>query len=283
LAHPLIFNIQKFSIHDGAGIRTTVFFKGCPLRCAWCHNPESQAFAAEHIHYPERCIHCGHCDEGCLADVYETVGKAYSVETLCALLERDQIFFDNSGGGITLSGGEPMAQDEVYLLTVLERLSKRGIPVAIDTSGYAPYTRFQAVIPYVDMFLYDIKMIDPMLHERYTGVSNSLILDNARRLSDDGVRIHIRVPVIPEINVSGAERSAAGFGWTEMNRIIRFVWENIRAEQVSLMPYHQLGANKGARLCGWKGARFEEPSPDVMGAVLSAWKETGFKNVQIGG
>ena len=285
MAHPLIFNIQKFSIHDGSGIRTTVFFKGCPLRCAWCHNPESQAFTAEQVHYPERCIHCGRCDAGCPANVRETVGKDYSVEALCSLLERDQIFFDNSGGGVTLSGGEPMVQDEAFLGMVLERLARRGIPVAIDTSGYAPYQRFQAVMPYVDTFLYDIKMIDPILHERYAGVSNSLILDNARRLSNDGARIHIRVPVIPDINVSGTEREAstAGLGWAEMDRIIRFVRENICAEQVSLMPYHQLGTDKGARLRGWKGIRFEEPSPVVMGAVLSAWQEKGFTNVQIGG
>ena len=273
MADPLIFNIQRFSVHDGAGIRTTVFFKGCPLRCAWCHNPESLSFAPERIHYPERCVGCGRCAEGCPAGVHEPVGKAYSVAELCALLERDRIFFDGSGGGVTLSGGEPLAQDEAYVLAVAKRLWRRGIRVAVDTCGHAPYARFQALLPYVDTFLYDIKMIDDASHERYTGVSNRLILENARRLSEDGARIDVRVPVIPGINASDAE----------MGRIIGFVREHMRAERVNLMPYHRLGQHKGARMEGRQGALFEEPTSEAMQAILSAWQKAGFEHVHIGG
>jgi pyruvate formate lyase activating enzyme len=272
LADPLIFNIQKFSIHDGAGIRTTVFFKGCPLRCAWCHNPESQSFAVERFHYPERCIGCGRCAEGCFSMVYETVGKTYPAAELCALLERDRIFYDSSGGGVTFSGGEPLAQDEAYLASVAERLSRRGIRVTIDTCGHAPYARFQALFPFVDTFLYDIKLIDDALHERYTGVSNRLILKNARRLSEDGARIHARVPVIPGVNMHDAE----------MRNIIGFVRENMRAEEIHLMPYHRLGQDKNERL-GRQCALFDEPAPSDMQTVLSAWKEAGFENIHIGG
>ena len=273
MADPLIFNVQKFSIHDGPGIRTTVFFKGCPLRCAWCHNPESQSFAPERLHYPERCVGCGRCAEGCLAGVYEPVGRTYPVAELCALLERDRVFFDGSGGGVTLSGGEPLAQEEAYVLAVAERLWRSGIAVAVDTCGHVPYARFAALLPYVDIFLYDIKMIDDALHERYTGVSNRLILENARRLSEGGARIHVRVPVIPGVNACDAE----------MGRIIGFVRENMRAEQVNLMPYHRLGQHKGARLKGPQGALFDEPTPEAMQAILAAWQEAGFEHVHIGG
>ena len=273
MAHPLIFNIQKFSIHDGAGIRTTVFLKGCPLRCAWCHNPESQSFEAEVLHYPERCLRCGQCAQECPAGARETVGRAYTVDQFCSLLERDRVFYDGSGGGVTLSGGEPMAQDEAYLLAVVERLARRGIRVAIDTCGHAPYAHFQAIFPCVDTFLYDIKVIDPELHARYTGVSNGLILENARRLSEDGARIVIRVPVIPGVNAPGAE----------MERIIQFVRENVRARQIHLMPYHRLGQDKAARLEGRQGMLFDEPTPGDMQAVVSAWREAGFENILIGG
>jgi len=266
LPQPLIFNIQKFSIHDGSGIRTTVFFKGCPLRCTWCHNPESQSFEAEQIQYPDRC---------------ETAGKAYSVEALCTLLMRDGIFYDNSGGGITLSGGEPMAQDEPYLLAVLKHLARRGIRAAIDTCGHVPTGRFQAVLPYVDTFLYDIKAVDEALHERYTGVSNHLILDNARFLSENGAQINIRVPVIPGINADDAE----------MGRIIRFVRENVRTAQINLLPYHKMGQHKRVQLgeplndmpIVQPDSLFDEPSPQAMQAIASAWQAAGFEDVRIGG
>jgi len=273
LAYPLIFDIQKFSIHDGAGIRTTVFFKGCPLRCAWCHNPESQSFKAERLLYSERCIHCDHCSEECPAGVRETAGAEYPVDALCALLERDRPFYDCSGGGVTLSGGEPMAQDEAYLLAVTKRLSRRGIRVDVDTCGYAPYARFQSLLPYIDTFLYDIKAVDPVLHTRYTGIPNDLILDNVRRLSGDGARVNIRVPVIPGVNTAGME----------MERIMSFVRENTRAEQVNLMPYHRLGQDKAARLEGRECVLFQEPTPEEMQEIVLIWRKAGFAEVCVGG
>ncbi|MCL2812763.1 MAG: glycyl-radical enzyme activating protein [Clostridia bacterium] len=249
MADPLIFNIQKFSIHDGEGIRTTVFFKGCPLRCAWCHNPESQSFEAE--------------GWAC---------KTYDVNELCALLERDRIFYDGSGGGVTLSGGEPLAQDQAYVLALAERLCQRGIRVAIDTCGHAPYAHFQALLPYIDTFLYDIKLINDDLHQRYTGVSNGLILENARRLSEDSARINLRVPVIPGMNM----------GNEEMGRIIAFVQQNMDPQQINLMPYHRLGQDKNARL-GRENRLLDEPTPEEMQAICDAWREVGFESVYIGG
>ncbi len=275
---PLIFNIQKFSIHDGTGIRTTVFFKGCPLRCAWCHNPESQSFAPEWLRRPERCIHCGGCEKGesCPTGAREAVGQTYPLDALSALLMRDRVFYDGSGGGVTLSGGEPMAQEGGYVPALVRRLARRGIRVAIDTCGHAPYALFEAMLPYVDTFLYDIKAIDPALHARYTGVSNELILANARRLSADGAHINLRVPVIPGVNADDAE----------MGRIIRFARENMRAEQVNLLPYHALGRDKAARLEGRESAPtadFVEPTPEAMRAVQRAWLDAGFERVYIGG
>ena len=249
MADPLIFNIQKFSIHDGDGIRTTVFFKGCPLQCAWCHNPESQSFKAE--------------GWAC---------KTYGLNELCVLLERDRIFYDGSGGGVTLSGGEPLAQDQTYVLALAKRLWRRGIRVAIDTCGHAPYAHFQALLPYVDTFLYDIKLIDDVLHQRYTGVSNRLILGNARHLTDDGARINLRVPVIPGVNMDSAE----------MGRIIAFVRQNMCPQQIHLMPYHRLGQDKNARL-GRESKFFDEPTPEEMQATYDIWQKAGFENVHIGG
>ena len=284
MAQVLIFNIQKFSIHDGDGIRTTVFFKGCPLRCAWCHNPESQAFTPQWMHYPERCRGCGRCAQGCPFGALEPVGKHYTVEALFDLLMRDRIFFDASGGGVTLSGGEPMAQDPAYLLALCQRLTRRGVRVSVDTCGYAPYAHFSALLPYVETFLYDIKAIDPGLHARYTGVDNALILDNLKRLSGDGANINLRVPVIPGVNAEPLE----------MERILRFVKKHVQADQVNLLPYHRLGMEKADRLshlpikspskqASPAPPSFEEPTEKSMQGIAALWQAAGFHSVSIGG
>lgn len=277
MAQPLVFNLQRYAIHDGAGIRETVFFKGCPLRCAWCHNPEGISFEPEWMRYPDRCIGCGRCETGspsdCPTGARTLVGEAYSVEELTAKLLRDRVFYEASGGGVTLSGGEVMAQDSAYITALCKALHRQGIRVAIDTSGHVPYERFQAILPYVDTFLYDIKTMDSAVHERFTGVKNERILENLVRLSRDGARINVRVPVIPEVN--GSDEA--------MQAILSFVRDNVQTVQVNLLSYHRLGQDKHEHLGAASSEAFTEPSPARMEALAQMWRDAGFTNTKIGG
>ena len=265
--------MQSYAIHDGEGIRTTVFFKGCPLRCAWCHNPETQSFEAEWLHHPERCIGCGRCASGCPTGARTLAGQACTADALCALLLRERVFYDASGGGVTLSGGEPLAQDPAYLLALCRALHQRGVRVAVDTCGHVPYARFAALLPYVDTFLYDIKAADPALHARYTGVDNALILDNLRRLGAENARIRLRVPVVPGVNTAPAE----------MARIVAIAREAAPASPVHLLPYHRLGQHKHVQLNAHPPTLFDEPSPALMEALALRWREAGFAQVILGG
>ena len=221
MIQPYIFNIQKFSVHDGPGIRTTVFFKGCPLRCLWCHNPESQ----------NRCPEIMRGKDG----KEETAGKQYSVPELVKILKKDQIFYDQSGGGVTLSGGEIMVQDIEYVCELLQALNRQGISVAIDTSGFAGKEHFEKVMPYADLFLYDLKMIDDGKHQSYTGVSNKIILENLKYLSENQARIELRMIMIKDVNMS-EEDIASALDWLQS--------ENIKAEKITLLPYHDFGRDK---------------------------------------
>lgn len=274
MAQPLVTNIQKYAIHDGQGIRSTVFFKGCPLRCAWCHNPETQAYEVEWMHYPERCIHCGRCDDGCPTGAREPVGKHYSVEALAGLLLRDRVFFDVSGGGVTLSGGEVMVQDIGYVLALCKVLHQRGVSITIDTCGHVPYAHFAALNPYVDTYLYDIKMMDPAQHALYTGVDNALILENLCKLNRDGAHVVLRLPIIPGVN-DGRDTIAA---------TVTFLQENTHVQQVHLLAYHRLGHDKAHRMQAGAGAAlFDEPTGVQMEAIRQVWLEAGFPGVMIGG
>ena len=221
-----ITNIQKFSIHDGDGIRTTVFFKGCPLKCEWCHNPETQRFEKEmevdgekctgcgtcasvcpngavrmtEDHRPawdpKACTFCGKCENFCPAGVREIVGREYTVKELTKELMKDQMFYEESGGGVTFSGGEVMSMDMDFILAMAKELKRQDVTLTIDTCGYVPYERFEKILPYVNTFLYDVKVMDPELHKKYMGTDNKLILENLVRLSQDGARIYIRIPTI---------------------------------------------------------------------------------------
>lgn len=216
----LIFNIQKFCVHDGPGIRTTVFFKGCPLHCLWCHNPESQAFAKQILWSQEKCSErrqcekicpqgavtvadgiirtdarqcrlCERCIDMCLNNVRELAGTEYTVTQLMAEIEKDRPFYDQSGGGVTLSGGEALSQIE-FVAALTQACRERGIAVAVDTCGYAPFSSFERILDNVDMFLYDIKLMDAAPHQQYIGQDNALILDNLRKLAQKKARIHLR-------------------------------------------------------------------------------------------
>lgn len=198
---------------------SAVFFKGCPLNCEWCHNPETQRYKREMQFDPEKCTGCGVCVESCPqkalsmkegkpavrrdactlcgrcenvcpAGVREAVGREYTVKELVKELMKDQIFYEDSGGGVTFSGGEAMAMDLDYLLSVAKELRRQDVTLTIDTCGYVPYEKFQAILPYVDTFLYDVKVMDSELHRKYIGVDNGLILENLIRLARDGARIY---------------------------------------------------------------------------------------------
>ena len=273
--HGIVFNIQRYSIHDGPGIRTTVFLKGCPLHCWWCHNPESQSPAAEVRVVERRCIECGECVEACpqLAN-HETggplpppsnctgcgacveacptgarqmVGRTMGVDDVLAELLRDRIFYDDSGGGVTFSGGEPLQQAE-FLCGLLEACRAERLHTAVDTCGCAPHKTILQVAPLTDLFLYDLKVIDADLHREATGMSNAVILDNLKVLGQSGSRVWIRVPIVPGWNDSDERLTATA----------RFVAAVPGVEQVQLLPYHELGRHKAR---GTAAAVDQPPQP----------------------
>ena len=208
----LVANIQRFCIHDGPGIRTTVFFQGCPLSCWWCHNPECIGFDA-------------------------AGAKSYSPEELMEELIKDRIFFEESGGGVTFSGGEPLAQSE-FLAQLLERCRKENIHTAIDTSGYVEKKELKKFLQLADLFLYDLKLIDEELHKKYTGVGNEQILENLRFLDENNAGIEIRIPLIPNITDT-----------RENIRDIRdFIHSLKHQHKVQLLPYHKIAEGKYERL-----------------------------------
>lgn len=306
MPEPIIFNIQKFSVRDGDGIRTTIFFKGCPLRCLWCHNPESQLYKKELVFRREKCTSCGrcvaacpkhcnvldtagyelrfdrtncdicgNCEDVCLGSARELCGKNHSIDELVKKAARDKLFYEQSGGGVTLSGGEVMVQDMDYVEELCRRLHEQGIRIFIDTSGHCPYENFKRILPYTDIFLYDIKAMDPAVHKKFIGVDNALILENLKRLSDDGAGIYIRIPVVGGVNAND------GF----FNALIDFMKQNnIHVKEISLLPYHDFGKGKYANL----GRVYEEdlmwaPTPEEMCHFKALLEEAGYERVAIGG
>ena len=258
----LIFDIQRYSVHDGPGIRTLVFLKGCPLSCLWCSNPESQKTGPELAFRQTFCIGCGvcvdvcprqaiqlkdtsieidrskcdlcgECVKICSPEALSIIGKQMTVEQVLAEVERDLIFYEVSQGGITVSGGEPLAQ--AHFVEVLLKAGKaKGMITAIETAGYAPWPSVERIIRYTDLVLYDIKHIDPVVHRRLTGVSNKLILENARRIANLGVPLTIRCPVVPGFNDKPRD----------MDRLFHFVVNLPGVKQIDLLPYHRLGGPK---------------------------------------
>jgi pyruvate formate lyase activating enzyme len=262
----VIFDIKRYAIHDGPGIRTTVFFKGCPLACRWCHNPESQTIEAEMILRESRCIgcraclascvhgaivwsetgpatdravcvSCGECALVCYAEARERVGREMSVAETMAEIERDRAFYEESGGGATFSGGEPLAQPE-FLGALLAACRAAGIHTALDTCGCAPWEVVDRIRRDVDLFLYDLKLLDDERHRELTGVSNRLFLVNVRALSERGHAIVLRVPIIPGVNDDP----------DTLDEIGAFAKSLPRLDEIDVLPYNRMGIDKYARL-----------------------------------
>ena len=246
----ILFDIEHGSFVDGPGIRTTVFFKGCNLKCAWCHNPESQSFKPQMMFYKDKCKGCGKCLEicpnnlekcdfcekctiFCPVDARKVCGKEYTADEVIENIIRDKSFYDNSGGGVTFSGGECMLQLE-FLTELLKKSKENGIHTAVDTAGHVPFENFEKVLPYTDLFLYDLKCIDSKRHKEYVGVGNELILENLAKLLKTGKDIIVRIPVIPGVNDSPED----------MLKIKEFFEVNGKPQKVELLPYHAMGENK---------------------------------------
>ena len=261
----VVFDIKRFAVNDGPGIRTAVFLKGCPLRCQWCHNPEG---LCKDIEQSTKSVKV----DGVAYAMPYNIGYEISAEDLVKEIVKDRIFMEESGGGVTFSGGEPMLQHQ-FLQKVLEKLHRKGIHTAVDTSGLTAWENIESIIPFTSLFLYDLKCIDEEKHRRFTGVSNGIILDNLRKLSERRIPVQIRIPVIPTFNYNDEE----------MNSILSFIGSLKNVERVDLLPYHTIAQSKYERL-GISNPLFEEKSlkNEDLQSYFTQFQERGVK-VSIGG
>ena len=240
----IVFDIQRFSVHDGPGIRTTVFMKGCSLRCGWCHNPEGLRMDPQVQFFREHCIGCGRCGgnrvlenvDKCPAGVLKLVGESYTPQRLLEEALADLDFY-GADGGVTFSGGECLLQAD-FVAYMLQALKERNVTTAVDTCGNVPWENMEKVLPYCDTWLYDVKCADSENHRRFTGSGNERILENLEKLGKTGANIWIRVPVIPDFNDT----------FQEMELIAGIASSVPGVSQVTLMPYHTLGKSKYATL-----------------------------------
>lgn len=263
----LIFSIRKYSIHDGPGIRVTFFMKGCPLSCWWCHNPEGISPLPEKIVVENRIGEKTFTKE-------EIAGKYYTVEELLAEASRDRVFMEQSGGGVTFSGGEPLMQAG-FLVEALRVFKENGFHTAVDTSGYCAAENMLAVMPYTDLFLYDLKHLDDKKHLEYTGVSNALITENLLMLLNYGKNVMIRIPVIPGFNDDDET----------LNRIRDFLnqYKKPNLLKINLLPYHKTGSSKYRRLnLPYRMNDIAQPSSSRMKEIKNLFNGTDIK-VKIGG
>jgi pyruvate formate lyase activating enzyme len=321
----LLTNVQRFSIHDGPGIRTTVFYKGCPLRCFWCHNPETWRLAPEIQLFPQRCIGCGvcfgrcpqhahvllpapaeegehgtgeggsppsgpsapktqrafrrelcqgcgRCAETCYAESIVLTGKWWTPEDLLGELVRDREFYVQSGGGVTLSGGEPLMQ-QPFTRRVLQLCRESGLDTAIETSAYCRWSELAEILPWLDLLIMDIKLIDDGAHRAATGVSNRRILQNARHLGETGVPLIVRTPLIPTVNDTPEAIGA----------IAAFVRSLPNLLYYELMPFHRLAGSKFASLgLEYRAANLQSPERPQLEALAETARRCGVADVRVG-
>jgi len=290
----MILDIKKFAIHDGPGIRTTVFFKGCPLDCWWCHNPESRGGEAELVYRGGRCIRCGQCveacgagaitmtDEGpavdedrcrlglacaavCPAEARQIIGREMTVGEVMEEIIKDVVFFDESGGGVTISGGEPLMQPD-YLAELLRDCRTAGIHTTLDTTGHAPPDVLESIAGDVDLFLYDLKLMDDEKHRQYCGASNAAILENLHRLSRDGRAVVVRYPLVPGITDEEANLRAIG----------AFIASLPAPHPIDILPYQRLGLDKWdmvKRPCRLRD--LAPPAEEKIAAAVGILQESG--------
>ena len=282
----LIFDIQKFCIHDGPGIRSTVFFKGCPLRCAWCHNPESKRMEKELLYTARTCVSCGACVGACPARAHSIenavhtadlslclacgkctevcptgalalAGKEMTAEAVMEEVLRDRAFYAASGGGLTLSGGELFAQFD-FALSLLTLAKEHGLHTCVETCGFTEREKLRRIAPFVDLFLYDWKCTDPALHRQYTGADNRKILENLYALNALGASVILRCPIIPDVNDNDGHFSGIADLVSRLDCV----------KAVEIEPYHALGTDKAERL-GKESRRFSVPTP----TQIQTWLE----------
>ena len=296
----IVFDVKRFAIDDGPGIRTTIFLKGCPLHCWWCHNPEGQVFTTELMYRSMRCTGCdkcikvcpngaiagvgrsitinrdkcnvcGRCCEKCPTEALAIIGKEMELNEVLKQIDKDSIFYDDSEGGVTVSGGEPLVQLG-FLESLLAECKGRSIRTAVDTCGCAPYKAIDKISSKADLFLYDIKIIDEKKHRKYTGVSNKLILQNFRKLVGTGSNVQVRFPVIPGINDSEED-------------IIKTaeLLVSCGTKNINLLPYHRLGIEKYVGLGRiYRLEKTQPPSHQSMRRIIETLEAFGL-NTRIGG
>ena len=273
-----IFDIQKFCINDGPGIRTTVFLKGCPLKCAWCHNPESQSGNPQLAYDAGKCLGCGRCAAVCPHGCHSFSNGVHSfnrskcagcgkcIDTSCPALSfygsvadsdeiivdvlKDKVFYETSGGGITISGGEPLAQSD-FCVDLLKKAKEQGLHTCIETSGFASAETIEKTLPFVDIYLFDCKETDPENHKKYIGQDNAVILKNLRMISQSGGKIILRCPIIPGVNDRAEHFSG----------IAKLAEELDGVSEIQIEPYHNLGKGKYSAL-GMEYSLESEPVPD---------------------
>ena len=260
----LIFDIKHYAVHDGPGIRQTVFFKGCPLSCWWCHNPESQLPEVETYTRVKSL-------DGRTYHRENTIGYHVTPDELIQTIQSDTIFFDESGGGVTFSGGEPLMQPE-FLREVASRCMDTNIHTALDTSGYAPQEVLMKILPFLDLILYDIKIMDDALHQKYTGVSNRQILENLKILNESGKEVRLRFPVIPGITDTEKNLKAIKKFLTQFNKI----------KHIDLLSYHDISRGKYNRFGKDNKMGSQKMEEGSIGHIQKDFESLGFQ-VQVGG
>lgn len=313
MTQPLIFDIRRYSINDGPGIRITIFMKGCLLKCQWCHNPESQSPEVQKLYTASKCIGaqdcievcpnnaltltsegivtdteacnlCGKCAEACPSKAIEMSGKLYGVEDLMRIIERERVHIEHSDGGVTFSGGEPLMHPE-FLIEMLKACGEKGLHRAVDTCGFASTETLLEVAKHTDLFLYDLKLMDPVKHKKWTGVDNRLILKNLKILAEAGANINIRIPFIKNVNtgiedITGMAEFVAGL---QSSKKRGSETASPKIPQVNILPYHNIASGKYKKLeMFYDSSAMDEPTLDDLKTAAEIFGKYGIE-VEVGG